>query len=232
MKRLLFLSIILLACSQAAFGQVDTLHDWAYDGVSGVDGEVWVRPTAASLNLLESIHTVQRGSHDYKPGHGLQLKGTRSGYNLQGIIPTEAWYDPSIVGPLGSDGRDINKLGGVSTFSFFRPVSLAKNRNSALVGWRPADQVGFFEVYAYTNDRKGGFKADLLGTVEGYQFFTVRCDIQRRDRTVTYQLIELQAFVKHDLRAFVNQVNVGPWFGGNRTAPFKSYLIANQVSHE
>ena len=143
---------------------------------------------------------------------------------------TGAWFDPSTQGPLGTDGKDWNKLAGVSTFSYFRPSSWAKNKNSALVAWRPDPERERYQLAAYTNDRRGGFEFVPLMTVDALEYFEIRVDIQRRDRTVSYQVADRRVFVSMPLRVYSKQLPVGPWFGGNRTSPNTHTILCEMLN--
>lgn len=171
-------------------------------------------------------HKVKKGKKNYKPGHGLGLGLVKGGYKLTFVIPKSAWYNREPDGPLGRDGRDINKLGGVSYFNPLNPRTWPKNHDAALVGWRPGIEQGSFEIFAYVNDTKGGHQAELLGIVSGGEKCLVVCGRWDRKKAVSYRMNGIEIRLPVRRRNF--QINVGPWFGGTLPAPFDMELQAIQ----
>lgn len=172
-------------------------------------------------------HTIKAGKHDYKPGHGLGLRAGKTGFYIQFVISAEAWYDPTEKGPLGTDGADWNKLGGISFFSPFKPKTWKKNSCAAMVAWRPDPIEGWFQVAAYVNDKKGGFEYQTLARVPAGK----KCSVSSfrwdggwlfRFNTPGFKWEAVLPVVELAL-----QVNVGPWFGGNRKSPNDHYITTN-----
>lgn len=171
-------------------------------------------------------HEVQKGKKDYKPGHKFFLKRKIRRFNLRFLITASAWFDPTDAGPLGSDGGDQNKIAGVSFVRLFSPGSWAKNKNSVIVTWRPAEQPGWFEVNAYTNDKKGGFKYGDFFLVEADSFCDVEVLISDHGAASFFfevpgrhTIMEVDGF---DPRG--RAIPIGPWFGGNNASPTKHVI--------
>lgn len=171
-------------------------------------------------------HSVRQGRHDYSPGHGNLPCRAKSSFGLTFSIGADAWFDPSQKGPIGRDGKDWNKLGGYSYFSPFRPRTWAKNASAALIGWRPSDQPGRFEISAYTNDAKKGWRVTPVMTVKADEVIHVEVIVRRP--SVTYKFDGKEAVV-HPFRPWGWCLPVGPWFGGNRTAPV-AHTISTYLS--
>lgn len=185
-------------------------------------GGLSAQQTPEPLEQL-TAHRVQDGDHDYVPGHGFSLERKVIGFDFVLSLPASAWFDPSEEGPLGRDGKDWNKAGGISYLSLWRPGTYPKNRHAALVGMRPGTSPQTFEVCAYTNDAEGSWETGPAMTfVTGD---TVYVSARIEEGQVTYRLTtpsETQTTV-HRLEPLAYAVPVGPWFGGNRESP---------VSHE
>lgn len=174
-------------------------------------------------------HEIRKGKHRFNPGHKLGLGFRSSGFNLDFNIPLDAWFDPT-EGPLGRDGLDICKLGGVSFFNPINPFTWPAHKSSILVGWRPHPEEGKFEIFAYINDKEGNRDRFFLGLANAAGVYTVtveRIDSEHhlyvfssRGERIGQVLMETYA------RSF--QVNIGPYFGGNQTAPFSFHLYADQ----
>lgn len=150
------------------------------------------------------------------PGHGLQLKRPTSGFDLTMTIASEDWYDPT---PLGSDAADWLKAAGVSYFNYFNLGSWAKNRRSALVGFRmlPKER---YQVCAYVNDAEGKFTYEGVLTLAVGD--TVRVRYRLAEGTASYELTAPGQREKVSWSGFTSgsrQVNVGPWHGGSLPAP-------------
>ena len=176
-------------------------------------------------------HEVQAGNHDYRPGHGFSLDRRVSGFDLALSLPASAWFDPSARGPLGRDGKDWNKAGGISYLSLWRPGSYPKNRSSALVGMRPAEGPGTFEVCAYTNAADGSWETGEVLVFSAGD--TVYVSARLREGKVTYRIgtTALSQTTVHPLEPLTYAVPVGPWFGGNRESPSDHRVYTRLVLH-
>jgi len=160
-------------------------------------------------------HECKLGKHDYKPGHGSFISFRNKGFEMVFSLPASAWFDPTSDGPLGSDGKDWNKVGGVSFINPFKPWTWRKNSNSAMIAWRPNKTFGLFEVCAYTNDEKGRHdtsSAILVGAGVG-----IGATVNVARKSVKYYLQGKEHEAKIN-RALIT-TSVGPWFGGNRRSP-------------
>ena len=176
----------------------------------------------SEINFLKRI--VNKGKHDYTPGHkGVGFKN--EGYTVIFNIPESAWFDPTSNGPIQSDGKDWNKIAGVSFINPFNPSTWPKNVNSALIAWRPAIEYGWFEVCAYTNDHKGKWTTSEPILIEGGKGGAATVDVGRRD--VKYTLQGKTFTHKNSLKRSRLTIAVGPWFGGNRTAPNRHYIFTD-----
>ena len=161
-------------------------------------------------------HRCAAGDKDYDPGHGLAQQRPTAGYDLALTVGPEDWYDPT---PLGRDALDWLKAAGVSYFNWFSPGSWAKNRRSALVGFRMLTGRRY-EVCAYVNDPEGGFRYDGVQTLAVGD--TVRVRYRLDGDTAAYELTGPAGSTKvsfPDFTAGSRQVNVGPWHGGSLPAP-------------
>lgn len=180
-----------------------------------------------AMTALEK-HTVKKGKHNYTPGHGLGIRLRQHGFRLKAMIPSDVWYDPKPKGPLGSDGKDINKLGGISYFHPLKPWTWKPNKCAVMFGWRPSNQRGYFEIHAYSNDRKGGHVSQRLTTVKAGEKLLMTCGRWDRDKTMSFLMNGREAILPVCPRDF--QFNVGPWFGGNRPAPH-NHSIFTRLTH-
>lgn len=167
-------------------------------------------------------HSVVAGSHDFTPGHGLELTKTTENefFELRFRIEKDAWFDPSAKGPIQRDGLDWNKLGGVSYLNYFQLSSWPKNVRAALIGWRPHPS-GSFEWSLYVNRADGSFVFSEAQLVRPGDQVDVRVDIGKSvieakplNASKTFMPLRIEASILGSAR-----VNVGPWFGGNRPAP-------------
>ena len=201
-------------------------------------------------------HLVERGKSDFKPGHGLgfrfmndfkvRLSDRIKLFECQATLYESGWFDSSDSGPIGRDGKDWNKLAGVS-FMTLNPKTWPKNRNSVLIGFRPGGTVEnkTWEVALYVNDKVGGFKfSDPIKlpieapgvSMELVEFLGAGGD--NVSPCVSRLLGVYGAYVQdeyhfyltdgeHEVSVFTDdvlteacmRVKVGPWFGGNRKAP-------------
>ncbi|CAH1002360.1 hypothetical protein LEM8419_03267 [Neolewinella maritima] len=169
-------------------------------------------------------HLVRAGAHDYSPGHGFSLTRGVVGFELTFFLPESAWFDPSDEGPLGRDGKDWNKVGGISYLSLWRPGTYPKNRHAVLVGMRPGLTPGDFEVCAYTNAADGSWEAGPSVAITAGD--TVHVEARIEQDQVTYLLTTASGSqtTVHRFEPLTYAVPVGPWFGGNRESP-----ISHQV---
>ncbi len=194
----------------------------------GYTGQLPAQEVAKSPLHLEA-HLVQAGAHDYAPGHGFSLNKGVIGFNFAVALPETAWFDPSVDGPLGRDGRDWNKAGGVSYLSLWRPGTYPKNRHAALLGMRPGTTPGRFEVCAYTNDAEGSWVTGAILDVSAGD--TVYVSARIKEGQLTYRLTtptERQTTV-HRFEPLPYAVPVGPWFGGNRESPIRHRVYTQLV---
>lgn len=169
--------------------------------------------------------TVKKGKHGYKPGHGLGFRAKTGGFTLRFILSSEAWYNTANDGPLETDGRDINKIGGISYVNILNPFTWPKNKDAAAIGWRPASIPDMFEVFAYVNDSKGGHRYHLLGVVEANVEYTAYCGRWDGKKAVRFSIQGVHAVMPVRRRNF--QVNIGPWFGGNKPSPNDHHIYTD-----
>ena len=177
-------------------------------------------------------HLVEAGDHDYAPGHGFSLNRRVIGFDFAFSLPETAWFDPSDDGPLGNDGKDWNKAGGISYLSLWRPATYPKNRSAALVGIRPAPEPGIFEVCAYTNAADGSWETgNMLAFSAGDTVFVSARIVKGK---VSYRITTPLASetTEHRLEPLTYAVPVGPWFGGNRESPIGHRIFTRLVMVE
>ena len=195
--------------------------------------------------------TVKKGRHDFRPNTGLRIttgskiirnkqEKNTSLFDIKFLFKENCWFDPTINGPIQRDGKDINKLGGVSFGNLFKPKQWPKNKNSILVGFRPSDVKGFIELHGYINYTDGSFSSVYLGAVA--------VDTQA-SVSVSYRLVDSKLEVDFSLTGdgvtSTEQlslvwgdnhwgnfaINVDTWFGGNRKAPQKMNLLVKQKNY-
>lgn len=97
----------------------------------------------------------------------------------------EFMFDPSAYYSLDDwkgdmDFYDINKLVGLTA------MFSANNKQSALLGWRPSEVKLYIELFAYTNDKSGSWRATSLMRVPVNQ--KVWASINWENDQVTYQV--------------------------------------------
>jgi len=175
---------------------------------------LYQRTQATNKNVMKT-HKCLQGKHNYKPGHGNFPSFKNKGFAMLFSIPKTAWFDPTENGPIGRDGKDWNKVGGVSFINPFQPKTWRKNASSAMIAWRPSERTGLFEVCAYTNDKSRKGTLSPIQTVKAGEVVGVTCNIGRR--SVKYYLQGWEA--EHKINRTRICVPVGPWFGGNRKSP-------------
>jgi hypothetical protein len=194
--------------------------------------------------------TVKQGKQDFNPEHKRQFK-LRFGWKkprqckLTFRIPADAWFEVP-------KNYSILKLGGIT---FFRPNSLLPNQDAALVGFKPAQEEGKFEVYSYINftDKTWQFGKPII--VDAEQEITV--SILAKQDTIYYSYHIAKEFIREDFFAsFISEhyndlrkkvetystkekfpnytgimYNVSPFHGGNKTvtAP-KTYSIYTEIN--
>lgn len=167
-----------------------------------------------------TTHKCLKGKENYKPGHG-DIPGFRNkGFTLLFDIPKTAWFDPTDTGPIGSDGKDWNKLAGMSFIHPLMPWTWIKNSNSAMIAWRPAETKGWFEVTAYTNDVRTRHVSGKPILVEGGKGGAATVTVNRR--SVDYDL-QGHSFT-HKIKRWAIAVPVGPSFGGNKKSPLTHFV--------
>lgn len=184
-----------------------------------------------------TARSVDKGKHDYKPSAGLNLGLIKRDARLHAFTVTfslteAAWFNPTDKGPIGTDGKDWNKIGGYSYARLFSPSSWPKNRNAVLVGWRPTVLPGVFEYCLYVNDADGGFTASEPIVVAANELVTASIVVfaDRMQGNIALHSAHIRDGVRLILerttyRSLTAQVllpikyRVGTWFGGNRTAP-------------
>ena len=184
---------------------------------------LWVLMLSTCVPLTAQValttHRVATGDHDYLPGHATPFSRDVAGFEFTFCLPATAWFDPTAKGPIQRDGKDWNKAGGISYYSYWRPSSYPKNRRSALVATRPGRKAGTFQVCAYTNDASGGWRTGEALTFAAGDTVRVRATVD--DGRVTYRIRTpgAEQTTVHPLATLSRAVAVGPWFGGNRTSP-------------
>lgn len=86
-----------------------------------------------------SLFTIKKGKHYCSPRLGLfglkPFDYTKGGMSGTFVLNKNMWYDPVVY------GSHINKLCGYSTDIF--------SDGSLRLGWRPAEEIWMFEIYAY-----------------------------------------------------------------------------------
>lgn len=196
---------------------------------------------------------VKKGKHDFKPGSGLSFwtgdhsistkyidsGGSLELFSIKCEFQEDCWFDPSPEGPIQRDGKDINKLGGLSCGNLFSPKTWPKNRNSILVGFRPAEVKGLIELHGYVNFEDGSHNSIFLGAVDTGENVVVTASLMKqkgRDleasfhtSTKSYVGVENIPFSIVDQGGFFDfTVTVDPWFGGNRKSPQEMSLFVKQ----
>ena len=174
-------------------------------------------------------YSVRAGKHDFDGGYGLDLSrigdGEEQSFTMRFSLDSAAWFDPRGAGPLGRDGKDWNKLGGLSYFSLGSFGTYKKNANAALIGWRPAEEPYRFEWCLYVNpapDAGRRFAYAQAGeTLTADEAVCVRVDILT-DRVTATCASGTHDFADLSLPYAIRRrwrVNVSPWFGGSLPAP-------------
>jgi hypothetical protein len=187
---------------------------------------------------------VKADKHDYKPSPGLGLGCVDANARLHAFtvsfqMTASAWFDPTVNGPLGADGKDWNKLGGYSYAQLLSPSTWPKNRNSAIMAWRPINIQNMFEYCLYLNDGEGGFSTSEPALVGIHEIITANVVVfEDREKLTNNIALYVKSFING---SYVNlgdmshqsmslnilkplKYRIGTWFGGNRTAP-----VSNQI---
>lgn len=189
MKKYLKISTITLAASALLFVTVSEVRQMT----SGAEKE----------------YAVKAGKHDFTPNaFPFPYFGVRE-YEFSIRFDSSAWW--SIEDENYHHGTDIfdwNKVGGLTNYLS------ANNKQSVLIGWRPAPEYMVMEIAAYVNDASGKFKfgparkiaveTSATGTIK--QFGDVAY-FNYGDTIVS--MTAKKAFVTREVQA---------WFGGNRPA--------------
>lgn len=194
--------------------------------------------------------TVKSGNHDFDKNHGwwpIGLRKLRYWYqsniycNLFTVmdVDIDGWFNPGADGPIQIDGKDWNKLCGVTFFNIWRPLTWPKNRNSVMVGFRPTKHEGLWELGLYVNHADGSFDFKALEHSEGQSFifhksYGVLVDLKKDNNgrgMVTASVMMKDSFTGMKSQLYMKGLSdlldsrwtlgmhVGPWFGGNRKAP-------------
>ena len=180
-------------------------------------------------------HTVRAGDHNYRPGHarGLGRAGDVETFTLSLKLSADAWFDPTAAGPIGIDGMDWNKAGGLSFASLWQPGSWRLNSQSALIGWRPAEGGGFAWCL-YVNHADASFTFSEAQPLAAEACVRVRVTVEADCVTAAWRgeegrvrSVSIPAEILGGRR-----VGVGPWFGGNRAAPQEMGIWARLVVGE
>ena len=97
-----------------------------------------------------TTYTILPGQSNFRPLENPKPRRC-SGFEVAFRFAPSCWW--SVEDWEGDkDREDWNKLKGLTYFFS------ANNRCSAMIAWRPADDMNVFEVTAYTNDKKGGWE--------------------------------------------------------------------------
>lgn len=165
------------------------------------------------------IYTVEKGKHDFKPNNQAWITAKNK---IEGSFRfTESMYftqeDPDYQ--YGVDAKDWNKIAGLTWF-------LSSNSNcSGILAWRPNEkEKNSFEIAGYVNPRSGGFKAQKIINVftgEVVQFQLIWTGGLMTFKTKTEQAEDwtfTQIALNNPPWWFRFYREIGPWFGGNRTA--------------
>ena len=169
-------------------------------------------------------HTVDQDRKDFSPGHRRDFHRDPEGFTLRLMFDGGSWFDPTPNGPLGRDGKDWNKAGGLTTFHPWKWWTWKNNASAALVGFRPHNTPGMWEIAGYVNDEHGGHRAELLGIVGSSTETRVVCKIG--SKRADYYLGERTVRLPFDPQPFAYAV--GPWFGGTLPAHLPFTLYAEQ----
>lgn len=115
-------------------------------------------------------HEVKTGSHDFTPNsHPLLTWSTKCDWSFQ--MDPSMYYTREDEDYPYDNYNGWNKLGGGFT-KFFS----ANNKNSVMLAWFPDETtINRWNIVGYTNDSKGGWKAELLANVglEEYEGQTI-----------------------------------------------------------
>ncbi len=161
-------------------------------------------------------------------------------------LSPECWY------PQELGYNQINKLVGVTEFWS------ANNKNSVMVGWEPCylpeteilekyphcknlinpiEDLKYFNIYWYTNDKDGGHEAILWTVIPDWRIADMEIEMKRDDKMIfsylrtiqfdpaekefhgRYKTIENPTTYVITLKSFLREIFI--WFGGTRKAPHK-----------
>lgn len=174
--------------------------------------------------------TVRQGQHDYS---GKRHRFDAFARDVRSVevrfrIPREAWFDPTEDGPIQRDGKDWNKVGGISYVKPLKWRTWFKNSCAAMIAWRPAETAARFEVCLYVNREDRTW--DTSPAVEIAAGVDVEAVVLVQGVSVVSASLA-GAFAWTDVNPYsirgVSAMEVGTWFGGNRPAPHQHSLYVD-----
>lgn len=165
-------------------------------------------------------YRVAAGSHDFLPNDFPAPHFGADQYTVDLMFNPSCWWsedDPTYTG--GRDIKDWNKIGGMT--NFFN----ANSTHSALLGWRPAEELNIMEVTAYINPRSGRFQTGPILQVPVDQ--PMQAEIKWNADSVHFEYGELSFSYSIEKPWAIRKV--GPWFGGNQEAHRDMLIKMNAV---
>lgn len=160
-----------------------------------------------------TTYTIAPGQNNFRPLES-PLPRCASGFELAARFTPSCWWPET---PENREDReDWNKLKGLTYF--FGP----NNRRSAMIAWRPGKVENVFELTAYTNDKRGGWKTSgNPALVHAGEVFYASCWIGKRDVSYAVTTFGNTSPYIHPWDAPWLKVyrEVGTWIGGSGVAP-------------
>ena len=172
--------------------------------------------------------SIREGSRNYLPKYSKIPRFTSDDvyFRLRVLFDVIGYYSPTQDGPLGKDGKDINKLGGITSFDPLHPLTTWKQNSCAvMVGFNPNEKKGYWNVFAYTNDENLGWQQQLLTTVNSNTLVIIDCKVSAGK--AYYSLDQGEnwiAILDADLRWI--KWFVGPYHGGNKPSPVRGIIYS------
>ena len=181
---------------------------------------------------MATKYSVSQGNHAFSPPSFWRL------LTKPGRIGVFAMFEESCLYDIGfPDSLDYNKLAGVSLNAW------TNHENSAMLGWRRSSESGLIDLTPYCHIRGRRVigpddSAVPVTQVRPGEWFAVwfELDWRREEITVSVQVLPDGEVIAHTFGEFkfpgwIKWVRrIGPWFGGNQTAPHTMALWMEDVT--